>query len=59
MTEYCTVKTPQFKDGVIYKWTTQSGEINTKTWVFTPDNKFTGHTVFFETKEIFEKFKVK
>lgn len=56
----CTIRTPQHKDEKIHHWHTQSGELDIKTFLFTPVPKKEGdHKVQFSSIKDFEKYQVK
>lgn len=54
----CTIRTPQFKDGIVHEWKVQEGELDIQTFLFTPNDKIGGHRVQFHSLKDFNKFMV-
>lgn len=63
MTINVTVRSPQHKNGEVFDWTVQIGEINTETWIFKSKEHVSGsigkHDIMFHNEETFAKHQVK
>jgi hypothetical protein len=63
MIRQVTVRTPQHRNGQVFDYTVQIGEIDTKTWEFWPIKHLSGsvgsHRVSFKDQDTFLKFEVK
>ena len=52
----CKIKSPEFKDGKVYKWKVQSGIFDENTLIFRPDGFLSflfGYDVYFQNMDDF------